>query len=164
MIRPLVQFALLSCVALACNREARQRDQVLAEALQAPASLLCQIDNKEGGGCNGDCIARAASHTASLYVRASEVYAALPTSPEPAIEAALREVREVSRKLGIALGPNCPADVESADRASLQRCAAVNAGVMFSQLRSSLDTLQERVEAASGVELPDPNWPCEDAE
>jgi hypothetical protein len=94
-------------------------------------------------------------------VRASRTYRDLPVSDDAAIEQALSRVRDAALQLLNELEPVCPAGVQEADRQELVRCSERVVYTAYARLHQALAELAERVDQASWVRLPDPNWPCE---
>jgi hypothetical protein len=144
---------------VACKGPLKKEHESLARALAEPASILCQLDLKEGGGCHGDCLTRNAANNGFAFARASRLLKDLPRVQDPSTETDVTAVRDRAADVARGFGPAChkPTGAEGTLSLETQACAHVYEKTWHArgQLLDALGTLRDAAEQSSGVELPD---------
>lgn len=126
----LALLALAGLLLLACaTYKAKRRwdGETLARTLRGPTRLLCPAwHDGEAAGCFGDCQTRNRVTDAKAAMRAAKAFAALPTHPDPEVEARLAVIRATSAQIPPALTADCAFDMEPFAKVTpqIERCAA----------------------------------------
>jgi hypothetical protein len=143
----------------ACKTQLKKEHESLGRALAEPASILCKVDLKEGGGCNGDCMIRGAANHGFAFARASRLLKDLPRVQDPSTETDVATVRDRATEVARGFGPACQkgAGTEGPINLETQACAHVFEKTWNArgQLLDALGTLRDAAQQSSGVELPD---------
>jgi hypothetical protein len=152
-------LAIAALGATACKTQLKKEHENLGRALQQPASILCKVDFKEGGGCNGDCMIRDAANQGFAFAHASRLLKDLPRVHDPRTEADVATVRDRAAEVARGFGPACQKAAGTERPISLETRACAHdfekTWNARGQLLDALGTLRDAAKQSSGVELPD---------
>ena len=141
-----------------CKGQLKKEHESLARALAEPASILCQVEIGESGGCHGDCLVRNAARSGFAFAGSSRLLKDLPRVQDPKTEADVAAVRDRAVDVSRGFGPACQKAVDGeAHSLETQACAHVYEKTWNArgQLLDALGALRDAVKESSGVELPD---------